>query len=157
MEKRNQAIEWRALEHNHGEKSHDWFWGIGIIAIGIAILAVYFGNFLFALVILIGAFASVLHAHTKPKIITFKISRKGVRTGSVMYPYSSLDSFWVIDEEINDRIIFRSNKMFMPYLILPFESTKTNPEAIRDFLLDYLDEEELEEPLSQKIIEILGF
>lgn len=151
------AIEWRGLEHSHSERSHDWFWAIGILAVGIAILSIYFGNMLLALVILLSAFASILHAHTEPKSVTFKIGRRGIQVGTTLYPYSSLDSFWVIDEEVNDRILFRSRKVFMPYLIVPFDSTKTDPEQIRDFLLDYLDEEELEEPLSQKILEFFGF
>jgi len=77
--------------------------------------------------------------------------------GETLYPYSTLESFWVIDEEINDRILIRSQKVFMPFLILPYESTEINPDDIRDYLLDYIDEEELEEPLSQILMERLGF
>jgi len=150
-------ISWKALEHEHREKTSDWFWAVGIIAIAAAVLAVFFGNILFGLLILIAAFASILQGHTKPRILEYELSRKGVRVGDTLYPYSTLESFWVIDEEINDRIIIKSQKTLMPFIIIPYDSTRVDPEHLRDYLLEYIDEEELEEPLSQQIMEILGF
>lgn len=153
----SKVIEWKSLEHHHYERSADWFWIVGVISIAGAILAIYFGNLLLAILITIAGFTSFLHGHTKPEIVEFRITRKGVQAGPSLFPYSSLESFWVIDEDINDRIILRSKKMLMPYLILPFDSTKTDPDEIRNYLLEYLNEEELEEPVSQQIMERLGF
>ena len=68
-----------------------------------------------------------------------------------------LESFWVEDTEYHDKIILRSKKPLSPFIIIPFDSTTTDPESIRDYLLDYLDEEELEEPLHQILMEWLGF
>ena len=158
MEKPSE-IYWEALEHDHIEKKSDWFWGVAIVGIAGAILAIYFNNLLFALVILLSAFSATLHGHKKPEILEYIINRKGVRISDIRFPYSSLDSFWVIDNEDNeqDRIIIKSKKIFMPYIVMPFNSDQIDPDLIRDYLLDYLDEEELEEPLSQKIMEIFGF
>lgn len=153
----SKSFEWKTFEHHHVEKSNDWFWAVGIVAVGIAFLAVYFGNLLFALVILLAAFVGILHAHTPPKIVQYAITRKGVQVDRRIYSYSDLESFWVIDEDVNDRIIIRSSKLFMPLLILPYDSTRIDPEELRDYLLDYLDEEELEEPLLQIFFEKLGF
>lgn len=153
----SKVISWRALEHKHTEKSADWFWIIGVITITGAILSLYFNNILLAILITIAGFTSFLHGHTQPKILEFKITRKGIQAGSSVFTYSALESFWVIDEEINDRVILKSKKFLMPYIILPFDSTKTDPDEIRDYLLEYLNEEELQEPLSQLIMERLGF
>lgn len=153
----SKIIEWRALEHNHQEKSTDWFWIVGVISIAGAILAAYFDNLLLAILIVLAGFTSLLHGHTQPQVIDFKITRKGVQAGPSLFPFSTLKSFWVIDEDINDRIILRSKKFLMPYIILPFDSTKTDPDAIREYLLEYLNEEEMEEPISQLIMERLGF
>lgn len=156
---RSKVIEWRALEHNHREPSNDWFWLVGIFAIAGGILAAYFDNILLAILIVVAGFTAILQGHSKPKVIDFKISRRGVSAGTSLYPYSTLESFWVEDEVINanDKIILKSRKFLMPHIILPFDSTKTDPEEIREFLLEYLDEEEMEEPLSQQIMERLGF
>lgn len=153
----SKKIAWKALEHDHKEKSSDWFWIVGIVAIAGAILSVYFENLLFGILILLAGFTAILQGHTKPRIMNIEITRKGVRIDDLIYPYSSLQSFWVIDEEINDRILIRSSKPLMPIIVLPFDSTKVDPDEIRDYLLDYLDEEELDEPFFQKIMELFGF
>jgi len=152
-------IIWEALEHDHVEKKPDWFWAVGIVAVAGAILAIYFENVLFAIVILVGAFASMLHGHTPPKSLTYEIGRKGIKIGDSIFPYSTLESFWVLDEEDNskDKIFLKSQKFLMPLVIMPFDSREIDAESIREYLLDYLDEEELEEPLSQIIMERFGF
>lgn len=150
-------IEWKSLEHHHREKTPDWFWIVGTVAIATAILAIYFGNFFFGIFIILAAMTSFIQAHETPKIVTFRITRKGLQIGQSVIPYSTLESFWVIDEEINDRIILRSQKFLMPYIVVPFDSMKTDPDEIRNYLLEYLNEEEMDEPLSQKIMERFGF
>ena len=153
----SRTIEWQEHEHHHHHRSNDWFWIVGTIAIVGAILTTYFGNIILALLIVFAGFTALLHGHSKPKIIDFKITRRGVQAGDSMFPYSTLESFWVIDEAVDDRIILRSKKFMMPYIVLPFDSTKTDPDEIREYLLEYLDEEEMDEPVLQRVMENLGF
>lgn len=153
----SKVIEWHALEHNHHkEKTPDWFWIMGTVAIAGSILAIYFGNFLFGIVILLSALTAFIQAHTKPQIVHYRITRRGVQIGNSVIPYSTLESFWVIDEEINDRIILKSQKFLMPYIVIPYDSIKTDPDEIRNYLLEYLNEEEMDEPASNKILEAIG-
>lgn len=151
------TISWQALEHNHGEKTTDWYWIVGIVAVGGAVLAIFFDNMLFGLIILLAGFLSIMQARTPARVATFEISRKGIRQDNIAYPFGDLESFWVIDEEVNDQIILKSKRALVPYIIIPFDSTKTDPEEIRDFLLDYIDEEEMYEPLFNKVMEMIGF
>lgn len=154
----SKVIEWQAIEHHHHEeKSSDWFWIVGTISIVGAILSIYFGNILFGIFILIAGMATFIQAHTVPEIVTFRITRRGVQRGKSILPYSTLQSFWVIDEEINDRIILKSEKFLMPYIIIPYDSMKIDPDEIRNYLLEYLNEEEMDEPVLQKLLELIGF
>jgi hypothetical protein len=153
----SKVIEWQAYEHHHEHHSEDWFWIVGIVALIGAILAAYFGNIMLAILIVIAGFTSFLHGHSTPRVITFRITRRGVQAGDTMFPFSTLESFWVIDEEVDDRIILKSQKFMMPYIVLPYDSTTTDPESIRDYLLEYIDEEEMDEPVMQKVMENLGF
>jgi len=151
-------IAWQSLENSsHIKKSSDWFWALWVVAIGAVIVSFYFGNVLFGIIITLFAITSGMMVNKKPDLHTFEISRKGVRAGSLLYPFSNLESFWVEDTDYEDKIIFRTKKTAHTFLIIPFDSINTDPEIIRDFLLDYLDEEELEEPLHQKFMEFLGF
>ena len=150
-------ISWQHHEHPHIEKTSDWFWSVGIVAVGAIILALFFKHYLSVLIVVFFTFISFALAKRKPSLLRFEISRRGVRAGNTLYPFSMLESFWVEDTEFKDSIFFKSKKPFSPIIILPFDSSETDPELIRDFLLDYLDEEELQEPLYQIILERLGF
>jgi hypothetical protein len=157
MEK-NKKITWEALSHIKTEKSSDWYWILGIITIGASILSIYFNNLLLALLILIGTFAIFVQTNIEPKTQKFELNRKGVVVGSTLYPYSTLESFYVIDEDgwDRDRILIKSKKNFMPLITIPLgESVK--PEQASEFLIEYLDEEHLQESAIERIMLILGF
>lgn len=151
-------ISWEALEHIEAERSDDWFWIVGIIAIGGAVLAIYFNNLLFALLILIGVFSIFLQANTEPRVMKYELNRKGLVVGDRLYPYSTLESYYVVDEDgwDRDRILFKSTKTFMPLLVVPL-GEDNDPEEVSDFLIQYLDEEHLEESVIEKISLLLGF
>jgi hypothetical protein len=157
MIQRVDKISWQHHEHAHIERSVDWFWSVGIITTGALILCIFFKLFLFAIIIILFVFLAFNNARRKPPLLRFEINRKGVRAGNTLYPYSMLESFWVEDTEFRDVILFRSKKPFSPILSIPFDSTEIDPELIRDYLLDYLNEEELEEPLYMLLMERFGF
>ena len=151
-------ISWQSLErHDHTIKNSDWFWALGIISAGAIILAFYFGDVLFGIILTLFAITAGMLVNKKPEVHQFEISRKGVQIGTLLYPYSNLESFWVEDSGYEDKIILRSRQVGQPIFSIPFDSTEIDAEMIRDYLLDYLDEEELEEPLHQEFMKFLGF
>lgn len=151
-----QQLEWNAFEHEHIEKTSDWFWVLGIIAIAGAVVSIIFNNILFAITIIIGAFVVSINANKKPNKINFKINNRGVIINNTMHLFSSLESFWVKDDEENKpKLLIKSKKLLMPHIVIPIEGV--SPEDVRNFLLEYLNEEEDDEPLTQKIMEFFGF
>ncbi len=152
------VITWRALDHIKEKKSEDWFWIVGIVAIGMTILAIFFNNILFALLIVLATFASFLLAHSAPREIDYEISRKGIRAGDIVYPFSTVESFWVVDEDgyERDRILVKSKKFFMPMITIPVGKA-ADLEEIREFLLQFTKEEELHEPFYEYLMHVLGF
>lgn len=155
---RSKKISWEAFEHIQIERSSDWYWILGIVAVGGAVLAIFFNNLLLALLILIGTFTIFLQSNGEPAIKRYEINRTGVVSGQSIYPFSSLESFWVIDEDgwDRDRILIKSKKLFMPLIIIPLGET-VMPDEIRDYLLEYLPEEQMSEPTLQVILNRLGF
>ncbi len=131
-----ERISWQAYEHHHGEKSTDWFWTVGIITVGGIILSLFFQNFLFAIILALFTVNSFLMVKRKPQLLNFEIMRKGIRAEHVVYPHSLFESFWVDDGEHEDKIILRSKKPLSPFMVIPVDSTVTDPEVIRDYLLD---------------------
>ncbi len=154
----SKKLTWQALDHIREKKSSDWFWVIGIIAIAISILAIFFNNVLFALLVIIGTAVIFMVANNPPRMVDYQINRKGVQVGDILYTYASLQSFYVIDEDgfDRDRIILKSRKTFMPLIIIPL-GDQVRPDEIREYLIEYLDEEEMYEPTIQQILTRLGF
>ncbi len=148
-------ISWDAHEHVHTEKNNDWYWAVGIITITAAALAFIFNNFIFGIFIIVGSFALVIHSSKKPRLIHCEINDRGVIINDTLYPFLTLESFW-IDAHIRPaKIIIKSHKTFMPFIIIYID--EVDPEEVRDILLNYISETEHHEPISQKLLEMLGF
>jgi hypothetical protein len=150
-----ETLSWDVLEHNHGEKSADWYWSLGIIALTIALLCILFGNILLAIFVVLAAFTMGLHAHKEPKLITIELNSRGILVDSTLYAYSALESFWIEEHDNPPNIIIQSKKHLMPYVVLPINHL--SPDDVRDYLLLHLKEVEHHESLGHKALEYLGF
>ena len=156
MDEVTQAVVWEAPEHHHYEKTSDWFWVLGIIALGASIAVFFLGNFLLALLIIIGAGVIALIASREPEILEFAVTLRGVKLGDTIHPYNTLESYY-LDEDDPDRpqLLIKSTQLFSPLLVIPIPAEYIDD--IEDLLATRLEEEELEEPLSHKILEFFGF
>ena len=148
-------IAWDAPEHIHTEKNNDWYWAVGIITITSTVLAFIFGNIIFGIFIIIASFALVTHAAKEPRTIHYEINDRGVMVDKTLFPFLSLESFWIDAHEIPSKILLKSHKIFMPYITIYIE--EVDPEKVRDILLNYIAETEHQEPLTQKLLEKFGF
>lgn len=151
-------ITWSALEYEEKDRSVDWYWTVGIVALAVAVGAVFFGNYLFAVLILLAAFTLLLYAARKPHEVSFELGKRGIRINDVLYPYATLRSFWIHhhDGERRGKLIIQSEKLLMPYLTIPLPD-EPDGDVIHALLASYLPEEEHEESLSEILLERLGF
>lgn len=146
-------IRWSAEEFEYKEKSVDWFWIVWIISIGLAVLSIFIDNLLFAIIVILGAFTLSIQSVKKPRIIEFEIDEEGIIIDKKLYLYNTLESFWIIGKE--KKAIIKSKKLVVPFLILPTENI--DPKYLREYLIKYLKEEEMSEPIAHTIMEKLGF
>ncbi|OHB10413.1 MAG: hypothetical protein A3H60_00250 [Candidatus Zambryskibacteria bacterium RIFCSPLOWO2_02_FULL_44_12b] len=149
-------IEWDAHEYEHKERSPDWFWAVGIISVSIAVAATIFGNIIFGLLVLIGAFALSLFTNRHPNSTHVIVNEKGVTRDRIHYPYSSLESFWIDTDHPHKKIFLRSEKMFMPLIIVPLGES-VDVDNLHESLSQFLSEEFHSLPFVEKILEYLGF
>lgn len=150
-----EPIRWTALEYGARHHGTDWYWALGIIAVAAGATAIILGNILFAMVIIVGALSLALYAARRPQEIEFEINERGIIIDADLYPYKTLESFW-IPEEGAPRLIVHSKRAFMPQIVIPLGEDVSAGE-LRELLLDFLDEEEHEESLIEHIAEWLGF
>ena len=151
------TFSWEAPEYTHREKKPDWFWALGIIGISGTVAALIFNNVLLALLVLVGTFTVALYAARHPSHVRFTVGERGITVDNRLYPYGTLDAYWLDDQGHPDivKLIIRSKKLFMPYLIIPAEHTIAH--ELNRYLTTRLKSEEMNEPLAEKILNLFGF
>ena len=150
------SITWEAPEFEHLEKRADWYWILGIVAAFGIILAILLKNYLFAILVLIGAGTMTLHAKKLPEIVEFAVSKHGVQANKVLYPYGSLESFWI--SEFNDeepKLLLTSKKILALQIIIPLADTP--PEEVRNMLLHHVEEVEQGESVVEHLSRFVRF
>ncbi len=148
-------ISWKAPEYIPKERSSDWFWAVGIIATAIIVTAILLNNVLLALFFLITTLTIFIYAKKEPALVTTEITTDGVRVENNMYPYSLLKAFWINENDVLPMLLLKSSSVINPLVIIPIG--RMDLQKIHTTLSQFLVEEELEEPLSQKLLEYLGF
>ncbi|PIP86953.1 hypothetical protein COW81_02895 [Candidatus Campbellbacteria bacterium CG22_combo_CG10-13_8_21_14_all_36_13] len=151
----NEQISWDAEEFEHRPKSNDWYWAVGIITAAIAVASIMFENIFLAIFIVISSLALILQSAQKPRLLNISIDNRGILINKRLFPFNSLESFWLEKTEHEDKLIVKSKKALMPFIIIPVHQVDSM--EIEQFLIEHLKEEELHEPLAQKIMERLGF
>lgn len=151
------SFRFQASEYYHRHKGADWYWTVGIIAVGAAVAAFIFGNILFAILIVLGTLSLLMYSSRVPHDHDVEISEMFVTVGKYRFAYSNLQSFW-IEHGTHPRLLIKTNRAIMPHLIIPLDKlTDDEQDAVRDFLKSKLPEEEQSEPLLEQIMEYLGF
>lgn len=150
------VITWKAAEHNHAEKSSDWFWVLGILALSGALAAFFFGNFLFAILILVGAVAVSLQAVRPPRIFNYVVATRGIRVGDRLYPFGTLESYRLDDDdEQGPQLLIKSKQVYSPLIVIPVPEEYADD--VEELVKARLPEDDLEEPLAHKLLELFGF
>ena len=150
-------ISWHAPTHEYAERSTDWYWALGVLALAGAVLSIFLGNILLAVIIGLAAFLVGFLAIKEPRMCEIEVNERGVRIDTNLYPYRSLKSF-AIDDESRERpqLIVMTTSLLNPELVLPLGDHVT-AEELRTALLKKLPEGEHVESAFSRIADIFGF
>jgi hypothetical protein len=144
-----EPIVWSAYEYEYRPKSTSWYTVLFVIAGGLSVASFILGNFLFGVLVLIGAFAVALLASKPPLSRELTISQRGITVGKTFMPWSALESFWVEEDRNPPHLLIKQRNFFAPLIVMPVNDVA--PRLIQDRLSLYLEEEELQEPLAHRI------
>lgn len=148
-------IRWHAYEHEHVERTRDWYWALGIFAVSTALISILFGNFLFAILILLAAATLGILAQSPPPLVEFELSDRGIRVGQTMHRYEEIIAFWVEDHNVDPPILLIDTvKWLSPDLVIPIRDIE--PAAVRAYLAERAEEVPMKEPVWHKILEAFG-
>lgn len=148
-------IEWQAPEYKHEEKSMDFFWTIGVVALVLFVFAVWQQNFVFAIFIIVSAASLFLFSIRHPQVMTFVIETSGLTLGKDKYEWKKIKGFHIKKESDRAVLLIEINKYLLPvYTIpLPFDMA----DQVKDSLIKVIPNIELEESKAMKFMEKLGF
>jgi len=157
VHKNTKLVEWTIPEYEQREKSPDWYWGIGIIGVAGVVLSAVFGNFLLAVLIFISGLLLIVFSTKHPEMVAVEISEQGIAVQNKLFPYHNVKSFWILDRgEGISKIVLNIDRMVNPILSLPVHP-EIPLEDLRNVMLEFVIEEEMDEPVGDKISDALGF
>ncbi|HTK33532.1 MAG TPA: hypothetical protein VL335_03245 [Candidatus Paceibacterota bacterium] len=148
-------ISWHAPAHFYIEKKPDWYWVVGIITLALAAVSFIFGAIIPGIFVIVAAVALVLHASKPPKEAHYEINDRGIIVDNTLYPFLTLESFWIPHDEVPHKLIIKSHKLVMPLLVIYINDV--DPEDVREILLRYIAETEHHEPFLKHLLEGFGF
>ena len=149
------TIEWQAPEYKHKDKSVDFIWTIGVIAIVMCGIAIWKENYVFAIFIFISACTLIMFSIRPPLDITFKIETSGISLDKDKYDWKKIKGFHIKRGDDYTALLIEINKYFLPVYTIPLPSELYD--KVRENLLKVIPNIELEESKSMKFVEKIGF
>ena len=150
-----EKMSWSALEYEDKTRSTDWFWALGIIVVAASITSIIYGNYFFAILVILSGILLGFFAIKKPEMISYELNKKGLKIKTRLFPYDTIKAFF-IQTAPKPTLFIKSSRMFMPIISMPIENNLA--EEIKSIMLsNNVKEEEMKENPSEKIMESLGF
>lgn len=149
------SVTWEGFEHAHEEKSADWYWMMSIATITLLVVVIILGNLLLGLLIGIAGAVTMLSAYKGVAVIPYAITTRGVRIDNKLYPYSTLESYFIVEEdEENPLLLVKSQRLLMPLMVIPLPDEYLD--EVEELIASRLPEEPMEEPIIHKLMELVG-
>ncbi len=149
-------ISWETPEYPAYQKSTDWYWWVGLVAVVLLGFAVWQRSFLFGVFILIAWFTTMLYAVRPPKTIRVAVTESGIAVEDTLYPWNNIKSFWIFYRPplIRD-LSLESKKTVMPYIKIPLG--ETDPQQIKKIISAFIPEVEQKESVIDNLSHLARF
>jgi hypothetical protein len=151
-------FEWHGKEYASGDKSAEWYWALGIIALGIIVACVLFNNYLLGVVTFVAAIAAGLVAAKRPRIHRFAIADDGLSIDKAHYPFESMLHFSIfeyLDPETPPALSIKTKRLLSPHLLIPIVGH--DPIDIYEYISLHIPDGRHDESVVDKVVELLGF
>ncbi len=127
-----------------------------MIAVSALVFAIWQRSFLFAVLILLSWFTTVLYAVRPPREISIHISENGIMIEKNLYLWAGLKSFWIFyNPPLRRELSVESKKSFIPYLKIPLG--ETDPEKVKTIIKKFIPEVEQQESLIDNLSHLAKF
>lgn len=144
--------EWEVKEYEHYTHPMAWYVIMGSIGSLLLLYSIITGNLLFSAIIILSGIILFLQNNQSAQTVPVAITDLGIVIGNRFYGYKELDSFFLVYQPPQVKILFIETKSSLrPMLRIPL--LDQNPIALRGTLRKYLKEDldKEEEPASDKL------
>lgn len=135
---RTSSIKWSAFEFPpfYGDNRVS-IW-IASFFVALTVYAVITNNPIMAFAFILFATVIFLRMKRQPSIIPCTINASGIRSGNDWYDFENIQSFWILYEPDDQRILLETNGALAPFASIPLGDA--NPTTIREFLIRFIPE-----------------
>lgn len=150
-----ETVEWEAPEYNHKKRTPDFLWTIGLIALVMAIVAIWMGNLVFAIFVLIAGASLIMFTVREPGQMNFSIKTEGLIVGKDKYEWKNIKGFNIIKGDPYGKLLIETSKYFLPVYAIPLPTSITEEAKIE--LSKVIPKLEIKESPSMAFAERIGF
>ena len=150
---------WESTEFEFKKKSKQWYIMVGVTGLVLIIASILLQNYLFSFLILLGTLMMLVMSSQKPMNFPIEVSGHGIKVANKMYPYSQIEAFW-INRNKNGimNLIIMTDERITPLMsfIIP-DDIEFDILDLRDYLAEFIEEKEMTESVSQRLMDRIGF
>ncbi|MDP2655988.1 MAG: hypothetical protein Q8P11_00260 [bacterium] len=150
MQKHHTTLEWSFPEYEIPHRSTSWYVIAGLVVGLLVVWSVSQQNFTFPLLIIMVTIILFAHSLQTPVQIKCILSPEGISLGKQRYPFTDIESFWIIETEVGHVLYVQTQRGMKHVVKIPLHTHREHEvREVRDFLCDYLEEsnEYVNEPL----------
>lgn len=157
LHKETVSFAWETIEFEFKEKRKDWYWIVGISALALIVLAIILANYLLAFIIGIGAFLMISLASKEPLTLPVEVSEHGIKVFEEMYTYESIAQFWIQENKDESySLLLLTQQRVSPIISITIDES-IDPLELREYLLEFIQEQEMKASVTDRIIDKIGF
>lgn len=135
-----QSFRWTFKEFDQHTRSVWWYVIAGVIVALAVLYSFATNNFLFTVIIVLAVLILFTRQFQLPALIECEIAPSGIRVGDKHYAFNDLAWFSIIERADGSRILYIHEARGLRNL-LPLPLIDIEPESVRMFLLQFLDED----------------
>ena len=146
-----EPVRWKAQEYIQHDKGMLWFVAFAVAFIVLMAIAIFLiQSITFNILVPIMAIALFVYVNRPPRILDYKLSRKGLHINDTLHPFSDFKGFGVIHDGKEFSVLLLPVKRFKPGVSVYFP--EESGEAIVDVLGTRLPMQELHLDIVDRIV-----
>lgn len=155
-----ELFAWRAKEFEDFEKTNDWYWTIGLVAIVGAGIAFWQDSFSFGVLILVSGFTLMVFGKVKHGTHSILLTEDYIMVDENKILWKDVVGFSIIDipkEFPEKKMILEVSNSVRSKISFKIDRNVVNAETLRDFLSTKTEEKDLVDSFSKAFSEKIKF